>query len=86
MTDGINNPSTFLSPWQQPETVAEKIYEKIISGSSGMVFVPDAAWHFGWILRSMPMWWQTIIRNSGGHYVPSNIVVAKAAEEKGGVA
>ncbi|KAI4181147.1 MAG: hypothetical protein L6R41_006800 [Letrouitia leprolyta] len=42
MTDGINNPSTFLSPWQQPETVAEKIYEKIISGSSGMVFVPDS--------------------------------------------
>ncbi|KAL8720260.1 MAG: hypothetical protein Q9225_002858 [Loekoesia sp. 1 TL-2023] len=29
LTDGINNTSKFLFPWQQPETVAEKIYEKI---------------------------------------------------------
>ncbi|KAI4172173.1 MAG: hypothetical protein LQ343_003733 [Gyalolechia ehrenbergii] len=82
LTDGIKNSSTFLFPWQQPETVAEKIHEKIVSGSSGMVFVPDTAWHFGWILRSLPMWWQTIVRNSGGEYVPSNIAIAAAAGGK----
>ncbi|KAL8936589.1 MAG: hypothetical protein Q9216_004850, partial [Gyalolechia sp. 2 TL-2023] len=78
LTDGIVNSSTFLFPWQQPETVAEKIYEKIVSGSSGMVFVPDTAWHFGWITRSLPTWWQMAVRNSGGGYVPSNVVGAAA--------
>ncbi|KAL8817038.1 MAG: hypothetical protein Q9223_004050 [Gallowayella weberi] len=38
---GINNPSTFLFPWHHPETVAEEIYKKIVSGSSGMVFAPE---------------------------------------------
>ncbi|KAL9595254.1 MAG: hypothetical protein Q9219_006558 [cf. Caloplaca sp. 3 TL-2023] len=61
----------------QAETVAEKIYEKIVSGSSGMVFVPDTAWHLGWILRSLPMWWQTSVRSSGGEYVPAVTGVGK---------
>ncbi|KAI4142296.1 MAG: hypothetical protein L6R39_004992 [Caloplaca ligustica] len=70
LADGVNNTSTFLFPWQHPETVAEAIYKKIISGSSGMVFVPEMGWYLGWILRSLPMWWQIMIRNSGGEFVP----------------
>ncbi|KAL8840916.1 MAG: hypothetical protein Q9170_001109 [Blastenia crenularia] len=81
LTEGISNRSKFLFPWQQPETVAEKIYEKIVSGSSGMVFVPDTAWHLGWILRSLPMWWQTIVRNGTGEHVP-----AAGAGKTGGLA
>lgn len=69
LTEGVNNPSTFLFPWQHAETVAEEIYKKIISGSSGMVFVPEVGWHLGWILRSLPTWWQIMVRNGGGVYL-----------------
>ncbi|KAL8891810.1 MAG: hypothetical protein Q9215_001246 [Flavoplaca cf. flavocitrina] len=69
LTEGINNPSTFLYPWHHPETVAEEIYKKIISGSSGMVFVPEIGWHLSWILRSLPSWWQVIVRNDAGKYI-----------------
>ncbi|KAL8772153.1 MAG: hypothetical protein Q9209_002588 [Squamulea sp. 1 TL-2023] len=68
LTEGINNSSTFLYPWYYPETVAERIYEKIASGSSGMVFVPEIGWYLGWILRSLPSWWQAYVRNDGGKY------------------
>ncbi|KAL8654337.1 MAG: hypothetical protein Q9210_001574 [Variospora velana] len=71
LTEGVNYTSTFLFPWQHPETVAEEIYMKIVSGSSGMVFMPRVGWHLGWILRSLPTWWQITVRNSGGNYVPN---------------
>ena len=77
LTEGINNTSKFLFPWHQPETVAEKIYEKIVSGNSGMVFVPDVAWHVGWTLRSLPMWWQTMVRNAGSEYIPAGVAGRK---------
>ncbi|KAI4087745.1 MAG: hypothetical protein LQ348_001254 [Seirophora lacunosa] len=67
---GIINTSSFLVPWQHPETVAEEIYKKIVSGSSGMVFMPQVVWHLGWILRSLPMWWQTTVRTSIGRSIP----------------
>lgn len=80
MTEGVNNPSTFLFPWQHAETVAEEIYKKIISGSSGMVFMPEVGWHLGWILRSLPMWWQVMVRNAGGEYIPNPATGSPAAK------
>ncbi|KAL8762280.1 MAG: hypothetical protein Q9184_001692 [Pyrenodesmia sp. 2 TL-2023] len=73
LTDGVNNPSTFLFPWQHAETVAEEIYKKIIGGSSGMVFMPEVGWHLGWILRSLPTWWQIMVRNGGGFYLENTM-------------
>ncbi|KAL9014659.1 MAG: hypothetical protein Q9173_000692 [Seirophora scorigena] len=67
---GVINTLTFLFPWQHPDTVAEEIYKKIVSGGSGMVFMPQVAWHLGWILRSLPMWWQTLVRNSVAGFIP----------------
>ncbi|KAL8799070.1 MAG: hypothetical protein Q9182_006166 [Xanthomendoza sp. 2 TL-2023] len=69
LTEGINNPSTFLFPWYHPETVAEEIYKKIVSGSSGMVFAPEIGWYLGWIVRSLPQWYQTAVRNDNGKYI-----------------
>ncbi|KAI4238140.1 MAG: hypothetical protein LQ349_001313 [Xanthoria aureola] len=77
MTVGVNNPSTFLYPWNYPETVAEDIYKKIVSGSSGMLFVPEIGWHLGWILRSLPSWWQVSARNDGGKYITPGTLQAR---------
>ncbi|KAL8975322.1 MAG: hypothetical protein Q9197_000447 [Variospora fuerteventurae] len=71
LAQGVNHTSTFLIPWQHPETVAEEIFKKIVSGSSGMVFVPQVAWYLGWILRSLPTWWQITVRDSGGNCIPN---------------
>lgn len=68
LTDGVNDPSVFLFPWQHSATVAEGIHKKIISGSNEMVFMPEVGWHLGWILRSLPTWWQIMVRNGGGVY------------------
>ncbi|KAI4100114.1 MAG: hypothetical protein LQ339_005636 [Xanthoria mediterranea] len=77
MTVGVNNPSTFLYPWNHPETVAEEIYKKIVSGSSGMLFVPEIGWHLGWILRSLPSWWQVSARNDAGKYITPGTLQAR---------
>ncbi|KAL8906849.1 MAG: hypothetical protein Q9207_001776 [Kuettlingeria erythrocarpa] len=81
LTEGVNNPSTFLYPWQHAETVAEEIYKKMISGSSGMVFVPEAGWYLSWILRSLPTWWQIMVRSFGGVYL-ENISAEKLAAKR----
>ncbi|KAL8970491.1 MAG: hypothetical protein Q9183_001498 [Haloplaca sp. 2 TL-2023] len=73
MTVGINNPSTFLFPWQYPETVAEAIFERIVEGKSGMLFVPEIGWYLGWIVRTLPSWWQIAVRNDNAKYIPVDI-------------
>lgn len=80
LSEGINNPSTFLFPWHHPETVAEAIYEKIISGSSGMVFVPEIGWYLGWIVRFLPQWYQTAVRNENGKFVTTAGVRSRGLE------
>lgn len=69
MTQGVNNPSQFLTPWLHVETVAERVFERIESGRSGMVILPEVAWNLAWVLRSMPSWWQVFVRNGGGKHV-----------------
>ncbi|KAL8782614.1 MAG: hypothetical protein Q9213_005246 [Squamulea squamosa] len=84
LAEGINNSSTFLFPWHHPETVAEEIYEKIISGSSGMAFVPEIGWYLGWILRSLPSWWQAHVRNDGGKYITEAGMQARGVDSSVG--
>ncbi|KAL8999791.1 MAG: hypothetical protein Q9169_001464 [Polycauliona sp. 2 TL-2023] len=81
LTEGIDNPSTFLYPWHYPETVAEEIYEKMVSGNSGMLFVPEIGWHLGWILRSLPSWWQVMVRNDAGKYITEAGLKARMTAE-----
>ncbi|KAL8780206.1 MAG: hypothetical protein Q9194_001037 [Teloschistes cf. exilis] len=77
---GVNNPSQFLTPWLHVETVAERVFERIESGRSGMVILPEVAWNLAWVLRSMPSWWQVFVRNGGGKHV-SQDHVAKGQKE-----
>ncbi|KAL8688373.1 MAG: hypothetical protein Q9218_005700 [Villophora microphyllina] len=89
LTEGINHTSDFMFPWLHPETVAEKVFERIVSGRSGMVFVPEVAWNIGWVLRSLPSWWQVTVRNDGGKFVSPDMVARRHKEiesRKGSVA
>ena len=52
------NPSTFASPTLHPETVAEAIFAKIMSESSGMVVLPRTHALFAQTVRSWPWWLQ----------------------------
>jgi len=56
MTKTIKVPDKFLLPMQKVETVAEKVVQKILSGNSGVLVIPEAASWIGWPLRMMPMW------------------------------
>jgi len=56
MTKSIEVPDKFLLPMQKVETVAEKVVQKILSGSSGVLVIPEAAGWVAWPLRMMPMW------------------------------
>ncbi|KAL8953494.1 MAG: hypothetical protein Q9222_000641 [Ikaeria aurantiellina] len=73
MTQTVTNSSKFVFPWHEPETVAEAIYKKIVSGESGMVFVPEFGWLLAWFTRCLPLWWQTMVRNDSGRYVPEPV-------------
>lgn len=62
--EGYTNDSPFLMPALEPETVAEGIVKKVLSGTSGQVILPE----FGSTLtlfRGMPHWYQTGLRNKG---------------------
>ncbi len=56
MTKTIEVPDKFLLPMQKVETVAEKVVQKILSDSSGVLVIPEAASWVAWPLRMMPMW------------------------------
>lgn len=66
LTKTVKVTDKFIMPMQKVETVAEKTVQKILSGSSGILLVPDAANWFAWPLRMMPMWWQIRQRNRIG--------------------
>lgn len=65
MTVGVKNDSRFLLPTMHVETVAERVVERILQGSSGVLVLPEAAWWLGWVSRVWPMWMQIGLRNSG---------------------
>ncbi|RDL29948.1 NAD(P)-binding protein [Venustampulla echinocandica] len=62
--EGYNNDSPFLVPSLQPETVAEAIVKKVLTGHSGQVIIPG----FGatlTFLRGFPHWYQNRLRSKG---------------------
>jgi all-trans-retinol dehydrogenase (NAD+) len=61
---GYQQDTPFLVPALEPETVAEEIVKKVLSGKSGQVILP----RFGTVLtslRSMPHWYQLNLRAEG---------------------
>lgn len=56
MTKTIEVPDKFFMPMQKVETVAEKVVQKILSGNSGVLVIPEAAGWVVWPLRTMPLW------------------------------
>lgn len=65
MTTGIRNESKFLMPTLRADAVAETIVEKVLSGSSGIVILPDMGSFLAWTVRCWPMWLQTLVRQGG---------------------
>lgn len=62
LIDKLTPEDTFINPLLHPETVAEKIVEQVLTGTSGHVLVPGST---GWIakcLRGFPLWFQHRIR------------------------
>ncbi|KAL8828977.1 MAG: hypothetical protein Q9191_002281 [Dirinaria sp. TL-2023a] len=80
MTKTVKVADKFLMPMQKVETVAEKVVQKILSGSSGIVLVPEAAAWLAWPLRAMPMWWQNRLRHRAGRLVGNAMRPEKAAQ------
>jgi all-trans-retinol dehydrogenase (NAD+) len=61
---GWRDDSKFLMPALEPETVAEEIVKKVLSGTSGQVILP----RFGSMLtlfKGFPHWMQIRVRNDG---------------------
>lgn len=54
---------SFLSPLLEPETVAEAVVDQVLKGESGYVGVSASANWFTFNLRSMPLWFQTGLRD-----------------------
>lgn len=59
---GYNNTAQFLLPSLEPETVAEEIVKKVLSGKSGQVIIPGAAGLLT-VLRGFPHWYQVRARS-----------------------
>ncbi|CAG8980485.1 hypothetical protein HYALB_00013121 [Hymenoscyphus albidus] len=62
--EGFSNDATFLNPPLEPETVAEAIVKKVLSGSSGQVILPEIGSNLT-LFRGMPHWYQTTVRSKG---------------------
>ncbi|CAG8961882.1 hypothetical protein HYFRA_00013682 [Hymenoscyphus fraxineus] len=61
---GFSNDATFLNPPLEPETVAEAIVKKVLSGRSGQVILPEIGSNLT-LFRGMPHWYQTTVRSKG---------------------
>lgn len=66
MTKGMEMKDKFLVPMQKVETVTEIVADKIFSGDSGVLTIPDAAGWMGWGIRGMPAWFQVWLRIRAG--------------------
>lgn len=69
MSNGHKNESTFRSPTLSADAVAETIVKKVLTGSSGIVVVPNIDNFLGWTFRCWPMWLQTLARRDAIRYV-----------------
>ena len=58
LSEGFLNKSWFLSPTLRVETVAEAVFEKIVSGDSGTVVLPRTHGWLAMTMRALPWWWQ----------------------------
>lgn len=65
---GYRNDSKFLLPTLEPESVAEEIVKKVLSGTSGQVILPGFA-NFFTLFKGMPHWLQTKVRNDGEKFM-----------------
>jgi all-trans-retinol dehydrogenase (NAD+) len=59
---GFNNSSAFLLPSMEPETVAEAIVKKVLTGKSGQVIIPGAGALLA-LQRGFPHWYQIGLRS-----------------------
>ncbi len=68
--EGWTNNSKFLLPSLEPETVAQVIVEKVLSGKSGQVILPG----FGGLLAGMRAWphWMQIRMRANGEKLMTN--------------
>lgn len=61
---GYNNEAGFLMPTLEPETVAEAIVRKVLSGRGGQVLLPGFSFTLC-ALRAFPHWYQLGMRAKG---------------------
>nr|POE65987.1 dehydrogenase red2 [Quercus suber] len=63
--EGYNNSAnSFLMPTMTPETVAETIVKKVLSGTGGSIYLPGFGVVTTW-LRALPHWMQNRVRAKG---------------------
>nr|POE96476.1 dehydrogenase red2 [Quercus suber] len=63
--EGYNNSAnSFLMPTMTPETVAETIVKKVLSGTGGSLYLPGFGVMMTW-LRALPHWMQNHVRSKG---------------------
>lgn len=60
---GIQNNSKFLMPTLSAETVADTVVKKVLTGTSGIIILPQMGVLVGWTVRFWPMWLQSLIRS-----------------------
>lgn len=62
LSEGFENRSKFLSPTLDAQTVAERVFEKVVSGDSGFVVLPRTHEWLACSIRALPYWLQAYMR------------------------
>ena len=58
LSSGFVNDSGFVMPTLEPETVAEAVFEAVMSGESGVVALPEVSKWLAMTARAWPWWTQ----------------------------
>lgn len=61
---GYQNDAKFMMPTLEPETVAEAIVKKVLTGNSGQVLIPGFSSALT-LFKGMPHWYQNSVRMKG---------------------
>jgi all-trans-retinol dehydrogenase (NAD+) len=61
LAQGLVYNSPFVSPMLEPETVAEAVIAKVLTGRGGWVVLPKSAEWFGMVVRCWPWWMQRLL-------------------------
>ena len=64
LAEGFVNNSNFISPTLHPETVADAVFDQVLSGNSGHIILPKIHYWFAATVRSWPYWLQKGISTS----------------------